>query len=318
MTVYFMGSEMSAFLPSDSTVYEQTNAYAGNTLYEEGFQRCTVGAYADSFGEWETPTLGSLTTAWIHRNEAFTAFDAAENTIFWVENAASTIVFKCVGYQTAAGTRYYKFYTLSGASFVAVGDPVAVTQDQRQSMDTKLTTTGFEFYIAGTYKTGGTIAIDNIDKVGWTYPGMRISGVIIASESTIGWTLACWDPTANGAQTSWGGSYTAIDELVYADADGISGAANGDVSTFTHTGQSYTGYTVKAVGLAARAKKGVTGPANLQGVLRISSTNYASSSKALGTGYSPNVFVWDTDPSTAAAWGTANPAALEFGVKAVT
>jgi len=125
--------------------------------------------------------------------------------------------------------------------------------------------------------------------------------------------------TGNSAtNTAWAGDYTSIDEIVYSDADAISSSAGNDVETFTHSGPDLEAYTILAIGLGIRGKKGSTGPTGQQGCLRVSGTNYVSSTDTLGSGLSAFCPVWETNPATAAAWTGAAAEALEFGVKSIT
>jgi hypothetical protein len=146
-----------------------------------------------------------------------------------------------------------------------------------------------------------------------------VSQVIMASEPTVGMRLMTLYPSGNGANTAWTGEYTAVDENAYSDADFIYSSTNGQRETYAMTAVgSLTGYAIRAVCVAARAKRGASGPANLQVTVRTASTDYDSSSLALDLGYTANQNIWETNPNTTLTWTAADAAAIQAGVEANT
>lgn len=319
MTITFMGNEMASFTPSDSTVLESAGTLNGYTPYESGFQRCAVqNTDINSIVSYfETAPLGSMTSAWIHFRFMNLGAGGGEQKTIYVKNAGGTEVFKIVEYSNGV-SNFWKAYYWDGAAWQVGGSDFTFTVGAPNDIDIQLTASTYAIYVAGTLRDSGVANIATIETVGFIYAKTTISGVIIATEPTIGWLLACYAPDGNGANTAWTGDYTLVDEVVYDDADVISSGSVDQVETYTKAGLDFTGYAVRAVGVAARARRGASGPANLQGVLRVSGADYPSSSKLLTTGYTPNVYIWETNPATAAAWSAAAVPALEFGLKSKT
>lgn len=124
-----------------------------------------------------------------------------------------------------------------------------------------------------------------------------------------------------GAATDWTGAFTTIDETGFDDTDLLQSSTNGHVSTFAKAALPTalnTGYDVIGVGVTARARKGASGPANLQLVSRSGAVNGVSASKALGVTFTPYQEMFPLDPNTAAVWTYANADSSQLGVKAIT
>lgn len=145
------------------------------------------------------------------------------------------------------------------------------------------------------------------------------SKLIIASGVDIrNWKVTPYWPTGNGgAQDQASGGFADVGELALDESTAISLAANGNRATFTHPATPPpTGHQIMGVVVSSKVRKGATGPANYQHVLRIGGTNYDSANVAApDTAYHPRQSLWTTDPATSAAF-VAVPA--EFGGKAVT
>lgn len=143
------------------------------------------------------------------------------------------------------------------------------------------------------------------------------SQVIVADESTIGWRLKQGRMTGAGAHTDFIGDYSGVDESRLSDADFINTSTANDIETFTTSLDSLTGYIPQAVIVAARARRGSTGPQNLQLALRASGVDDFSPTKALGLGYAAYEHIWETNPATSAAFLNSQISTLQPGVKAI-
>jgi hypothetical protein len=179
-------------------------------------------------------------------------------------------------------------------------------------------------FLSGTERESATAdftSITGIDELQFhgvnSAAGCSISQVIVADEPTIGWRLTTVPPTGAGATTDWTGTYAEVDEIVYSDADFINSSVADQVELFSHGTAIPSGYRVRAVVVAARAKRGGSGPQSLQLALRSSGTTYVSSTKALGVGYDGPFAVWEEDPATTADFTSSSIAALQFGVKSI-
>lgn len=318
MTKYFMGGEMGAFLPSDSNVVESTNANG----FDSAFSRCSIAITGSSSYAF-TPDLSLPNVFYVH----FYCRRNSSNSItqdICVLRTSTTEVFRV----RSDGTSVWMQALISS---------VWTTVGTTETIPLNLTNQHFDLYIDGNSATGnaklyvaGTLRITaasvNLTAVaslqtarfyGWGNDTFFVSQVMIDSEPTIGGRLFTIPITGAGATTSWTGAYTEIDEIIYSDADFINTSTATAVSTFAVTAPTLTGYVIEAVAVTARAKKGGSGPTQLQLALRSAGTDYFSASKALDVGYGGFVNIWETNPATGAAFLTTAIASLQPGVKAI-
>ena len=122
----------------------------------------------------------------------------------------------------------------------------------------------------------------------------------------------------DGGVTDWDGAYTDVAER----GDGLVLSTDVVNERQTMTLAAYNGpaspTAVRGVFVQAWAKAGSTGPANMDGVVRISATNYDAGDNKAPVARGPTVWEFANDPSTASAWNTSAFAALEAGVKSIT
>lgn len=320
MTIYFMGGEMGSFIPSDGTVTEG----AGSTDYHNSnFARCALeadGGYAES-------TEFSLASGWLHGDLSSRSYSGGSRTFYYLVDDTDTVVGRLT---YNLGTNYLTFEYLDNlAAWQQVGSIYINMEGKLHDVDLTWTVNSasgsFALYVSGTKRMEATALdlahIASIDKFRYyssTF-GPRCSQFIVADEPTIGWRLMTAYPSGAGASSAWTGTYTNIDEIAFSDADFIFSDTAGDTSTFTVTTVgSLTGYTVRAVCVSARAKKGATGPTNLQLVLRAGGTDYNSASKALDVGYGAFLNIWEDNPNTAVDWLNADISSIQVGVEAIT
>ena len=150
--------------------------------------------------------------------------------------------------------------------------------------------------------------------------GMCYSAIMVADHDISNLMYLQRAVNGAGAETAWTGDYTSVDETGVSDADIIYSANNGDVETFTKAAQSslYNTYNIYGVGVSARAKRGTSGPQNLQLVARSGSTNGFSANKALDLAWTTEQELFDENPDTAAPWTFAEADSAQVGVKAIT
>jgi len=147
------------------------------------------------------------------------------------------------------------------------------------------------------------------------------SGVIIASEDTRAMVFHQAQATAAGANTAWTGTYTDVTELGRDDGDLIESGSANQVETYVmdNVNAALSEYSVRAVVLGVRSRKGTTGPQNMQGAVRQSGTDFFTSNvSGLSPAYSSHNFVLTTNPATSAEWTIAEIDADEFGLKSIT
>ncbi len=333
MTIAFMGGEMTAFLPSDSTPIELTSGGIYVFPYDSGFSRCGMQVVGLSYVD--TPQFAALTECWTHIK--LTHFGYGNNNnhypMVWSDgsNVPSIRLKHDCGF---AGTETVGLERWTGAAWAAVGSSVSLPlAGARQDIDVRIlcnTASGnLSLYVAGTERINasadlsGVASIRKLTVTAGASNGFssetRFSQVVIADASTIGYRLMTCVPSAAGATSSWTGAYTDIDEAVYSDADFINSASNNQVSTFAQTPVSaLTGYVVRAVAVSVRSKRGSSGPQNIRHALRSSGTDYFSGSDvAQGLGYTPTQTIWETNPATSAAWVNTAIASLQPGAKSI-
>lgn len=326
MTVLFMGGEMSAFVPSDSTV---TETLSGGS-YNSSFARCAIACNRDTNYAEGLPSA-SATDAWIHFEFETGAIASSTSTtrFVWYDSSGNDRI-KII-YQDTTTQLIVQYW--NGASYTSLTGISVAVDGIRQTIDLHVVcnsaTGSINLYIAGTNRLdSGSINLSSVTNLKkFRFYGAVISNlttqtwfsqVIVADESTIGWRLGTRYPNGAGATSAWTGAHTDIDEAVYSDSDFIlSGTAN-QVSTFTQTGPALTGYTVRAVAVTTRNRRGASGPQNLRHALRVSGTDYFSGSDiALDLGYTATQTIWETNPATAAAWVNTAIDALQPGVKSI-
>jgi hypothetical protein len=317
VTIYFMGGELSSFIPSSSSVTEST-ATSGGT-FDSSFSRCYMSGGASALTYYASPAIAVPDEFYCHAylrrkpnlgSSTYTllSFWASSVEVFRIESTATTLQMKA----------------LIGAVMTTVGSPLAWDTGVLEHVDLYVdgnTASGTAtLYFGGTERITAAAdlsSVTGIDEVRGEYSAIA-SQVIIADEPTIGWRLLTRYPNGAGAATAWTGGYTDVDEAVCDDGDFCNSSTNGQVEQFTQTGPAITGYTVRAVGVYARAKKGGSGPTNLQIGIRVSSTDYFSASKALSVGYSAYGEIWEQNPATTADWLNTAIDAIQPSIKAVT
>jgi hypothetical protein len=317
MTILFAGGELSAFSASDFTnVTEATASTGRDTTYTRSAIVITNPA------AWiETPVFASATTLWVHA-EWQTGSASVSGVPITFYNSVGTAVFRLNG--TAGPVLQMQYW--NGSTWTNIGTSFGYTSATRYTIDIKLvcgSSGSAELYVSGSLISSASAtmtAVTNVNKLRLsnTISSSYWTQIIAADESTVGWKLATLAPTADGANTTWTGTYADVDEATtVSDTDFISSANADEVETFTASDASGAGFTVKALVVAARARSG-SGPQNIQMAVRSAGANYFSSSVAnIGAGYAGLQAVFSTDPATGSAWTLANANSAEIGVKSV-
>lgn len=322
MTILFAGGEMGAFTPSDSTVREALDG----GKFNGSFARCAMNM--------EMPTsyalsekFASATEAWIHFEHYLdsASSDGTMRTGLQVLDASGNAVIRM---QTQEDSDGWRFEYWNGSAWVLIGSELYIETSAVQTIDihakVNSATGSIAVYFEGTKRAEVASAdlsgITNIAQLAFygragAYTERFISQVIVATETTIGWRLTTVAPTATGASSAWTGTVAEVDEAIVSDADFINTSSNDQDELFAHGTAIPAGYAVRGVVVTARAKKGSSGPSNLQLALRSSGTTYYSASKALDFGYGAYVSVWETDPATGAAFTASAVTSAQFGVR---
>lgn len=321
MTVYFMGGEMSAFFPSGAGVSEGASA--------DGFQRSVI----ECDGDTSNPALvyveswhySALTEGYLHEklNIGITTLGTHESVTFW--NGSTKLARIIWSYISGGGNVTLTLQYANGSGVMTTaGTPIQIPSNVGHfDLYWDFSASGnMTLWLDGTERiNSGVVDLSHLSGVQYTRHhggpiGSFHSQVVVADEPTIGWRLASRWPNGAGSDGAWTGDYTSVDELSLSDADFILTSAADQVETFAQTGASISGYVIRAVGVAARAKRGASGPQNLRLVLRSAGANYDNGADLAQTiGYSPNVAIWEQNPATGADWQTGAIDALQPGVK---
>lgn len=146
-----------------------------------------------------------------------------------------------------------------------------------------------------------------------------MSQLLVADESTIGWKVFAADLTAGALNDFTAGTVTDISvNSIQAYSSFMASATADQVATFTVENLPAGSLIPKAVVINMRAKKGTTGPANVQAVARVGGVNYYTADKALSVGIEPVSHIFDTNPATGLAWDTSTVNAMETGARSRT
>ncbi len=319
MSLLFFGGELTDFSPATSDTFESATA----SYFNATFARCAVRvnqylSYADS------PNFGAQTDFWFRGDCALNSI-ASTRQIYGFLNNAGTEVFRVTVSGSVSNVTLQMQYLLLGV-WTNIGASISLGMSAVQTFDLNVfvDAAGFaKLYVGGTERISATgidlTGITDIAQIRLRSPNEAYhSQIIAADEPTIGLRLLTRYPNGTGATAAWTGGSTDIDEIVNNDADFINSSTANQVETVTQTGPAITGYVVRAVGVSARAKRGASGPANLQLALRSGGTDYFSASKALSVAYAPYQNIWAQNPATTADWVNTAIDTIQPGVKSIT
>lgn len=331
MAVYAVGGEADTYtlVSGSAFAHESTGG-----RFEANASRTSMLVTAAT-SEIRLPFNTSVSTFWAHMYLYQEALPASGADYIVFMNAAGTEGEYKVIMNTDGSWTFQKFKSAAWSTIGSTTAAVAVINNGAGAFDFQvvrhLTAGTFNVFkdgvsifslTAADTDTDNTIGSVKFSGVTTNTRELNVSQVIIADESTVGWKLQTLYPDANGANTSWTGDYTAVDEAVYASGDFIETNTLNNIETYTasNINGAYSSYNVKAVVVASRASNDSGSAINdLQMVVRTSATNYTSANVGLtkdGQEYSVQA-VWNTNPNTTAAWTQSEVNGLEVGVKAV-
>lgn len=324
MTILHVGSEIGAFVPLDGNCIESTDP--SDADWDSSFARCALTVQGPVSGA-STPAFSSA--ADFHMHAVWSLKQSSVDVYAFNFRSGSTDVL--VAKQTSTeptNPTGLEFFTLQGGTLTSVGTVTGLDLETRHTWDINLVagaSGSLTVRLNGTERLTGT-GLDHSGFAGvtkWLPRGARVaigyaswSECIASTTHMVGRRVKTIPPTGNGANTAWIGTFAGVDEIAYADADGLVSTAANDKETFTHS-TTVTG-TIEAFAITARANCGTTGPQNLKGVVRIGGVDYESTNTvALTAGMQACTFIWETSPATGVAWTASEINSLEFGVKAI-
>lgn len=321
MTVLFLGGGLDSLTNTTGAITESTNGqYFDNAFSRQATATNGTGSdYAEATG-WT-----AVQDIWVHVH--FGNFSGTTNDFLYLTDGGVN------AFKLHRASNSLRMSFLSGVgTWTQIGSSVAIDSIFEHDIDIHLVTGASgeaTLFLDGIERTTGSASITyapDIDNLriavasgGITTPNVYVSQIAVADEPTVGWRVMQGYMSGAGASTAWTGDHTTVDEAALNEADYIYSNTADQIETFAYTlVGSTTGYIPRAVAVSARAKRGGSGPQNLQLALRSGSTNYFSGSKALGLGYESYQHVWNTNPDTSADWTTSQLAALQPGVKSIT
>ena len=208
--------------------------------------------------------------------------------------------------------------------------PVGFTGRNRLDLHVKMATSGWvRLYVSGALllnfegdTSAGTNRINQVilgSGQGSASYVCRHSGFVLADEDTRPFIFYQRLPTGNGAETSWTGDYTAVDETGVNDADFISSTSPNDLETFTFNALpgAFDNNRLRGVVLSGRTN-GSGSPGNIRGVARVGGVNYDIPGETDTTPtYGPQQWIFETNPATGQPWLGSEVNSSQFGVKSI-
>lgn len=330
MSILFVGTEGDALENIGAALY---SASAGR--FDADASR--VALRSAEMDHWRTPIFSRGSSRWAHFAMYYegTVNPAADSDVVTVVD--STTGNEILRLKALNAETYFQYH--NGSAWVDISGILPFSDDTLYQIDIECDVDGstgsFALYIDGVKNAELTGNTDfrsgaQADKIlFWNQNHSTSSSqytvyfteVIVADEPTVNWRLVTLWPDGNGNHTAWTGDYTDIDEAEYDTADQVdtTTAAQRESFTIRDIPTVFADLDVAAVVVAALAKRGTTGPQDLQIMVRTNSLDFDSSSVGLSNvAYERFQNVWATNPDTSAAWTQAEVNALEIGVESIT
>lgn len=324
MTILFVGNEDIDF-----------GVQSGLSVVTDGgtspITRCAVRAYA---GESITTPSGfdDQTELWLHFQGSQSAVTASfGGPLFGIMKPDGTMAVALNGV-TAGSPMTVNFQYSNGAGGI-ISSPNFTMGDRLVPYDLHVKISGTTIFIelfqdgellvtvTDTLTAGYTMGdiFFRSNKWGNSAYVLSPSEVVVATVTTIGMRVFTRQPTGNGGETGFTGSYTDVDEVTVSGAtDQITTNTPNTRSSFTRASITLTGtQVIRAVVVSAMGNSFDNSIDELNVFVRKSGVNYDGPAKALTPGNSRCNTIWETDPATGVAWDTSlvTGTTLEFGVR---
>lgn len=322
--VIYAGGEMSSVIPQNSAVAEITNA----GYFDPAYARCALspqsgGVYFTSApfvnGTTNNVITSQATPLWFAmRLTIFTP--PGEAPFFSIFNSSGQEVFRLTAGPGGLGVMIRSYYW-NGSAFVQVGSGCSVPAGGPSAIALMISTTAFQLFVGGTLNDSASATMTAVTNIGYfrgLNPGNNIgfSELLVADVSLVTYRCFTIPITGQGSNAAWTGPYTNIDGIITNDGSFVYSPTAAQVTTYVNA--STIPGNIRSIVVSARANCGSAGPQNLQLTVRSGGTNYSSSDRALGNGYTGNLGIWDTDPNTGVAWTSAGAEAMEYGATSAT
>lgn len=341
MTVYFAGSEPEAFdFYNDDPIWITTTG----TYHDADYSRCALSAINNSVIYTDLKDVGSgLSEVWVQSRIASTSTLISNGQpLVRVFDSTGQILADVI-VKTASGSKnsVLRYYT-AAATAVEVNPQVPIDPSQNTNghfltfhfklVGTSLTV---EWYFDGVLAATVTVTVafmsgKLVTRCGWggsanDSVSYRVwhSEMLVTSMDPRGYRVSTLIPNSLGTKDEWTGNYADIDDLgLPSDADSIYTDAINKIETFGLTNLSAVAQNMDVVAavMAARGRRGVTGPQNIKPIIRSNATDYEGPTYPTP----PPIFsslkkqVMENNPITGLPWTIAQIQDLEVGFKSLT
>jgi hypothetical protein len=332
VTILAFGGEMGFFLPSDSNAAEST----ANGYYNGSFARGYTGAHGPA-SYIDTPALSAQANLWFHldiqQTSPVTSSPTLVRLIEFLDSGGIAQLRLTGSWLSAGGDGVWQMEHWTGTAWSALGSCNAAASSL-QTLDIHIvsnTSSGsVNLYMSGTLRITESVNLSTLSGITkarcWGISRgisstIAYSQMVLATVSTIGMQVGTIYMSGQGTTHTFDtGGYTNVDELVTSDVDFIQSGTAGQIELFTGTSiPSFTGYSIKALAITARAKSDGSAPAHFRFQLRSAGATYDNGADlSLDFGYGNYCAVWETNPATSAAFQPSEISALQYGVKSVT
>lgn len=316
MTILIGAAEMNAFATDFGIAGFSTDTDHYDSTYSRG--AITLPSNTEISKSFTTST-----DVWVH--DFIFADIEGTGTGFLIQILSGSTAILRLG-----GNEQVDFEYFNGSIWVAIATDVLLhlrknTIDIKCKIDASVGE--FSIYInnelKGTFTGDTTVSGESsVDKI--TLGGMVSSGtfahhsqIIVADTITIGAFAETIAMTADGDNTAWTGTFADIDDIgINDDGTFISSTSAGDLEDFVASDITLpTNYSIAAVVMNARTRRGATGPQGMQIIERQSATDYFGSDQTLNLGFEPKQEVFSVDLDTSVQWTQAGVNSAKFGVR---
>nr|DAV12606.1 MAG TPA: hypothetical protein [Caudoviricetes sp.] len=350
MTVYFAGTEPDAFdlAPIDGHVRTAANTSSVNA-YDPEYSRCAIaGEKRDVMVVATIKNWGDgIAEGWVQSRLGFTNSGyliTAGYPVVEVRDKDDKILFDVLTKSSDGGFNSVLRYATSDTARVEV-NPQAPIHPAPGSAAFRFNTLYFKiagttltltWYLDGLPVSTVTVTVAYIGgklakTFAWAGSGYDSSfywfyhsEMLVASEDCRGWRVATLGPNSLGTKDEWIGNYADIDEVGAPDDNDVIStdtAAKVELFGLSNLSVSAQNMDVVAVALSVRARRGLTGPQNIKGVVRTNSTEVdtASNMGNVAPIFQPlTQAIWENNPVTGAPFTVSEVQNLELGVKSAT
>lgn len=322
-TLPFAGGEFASFDPQDGSVVESASA-----AFQAPYARCAIVIQGGSAGAISPSWTPVNTTFYVHFDLAASGNNNMSSTtpmLNFLSGPGGMSIASLRGLNAGNIAATYSIYI--GASPTPIGSFTLSNILQTWDIKFDFVNSIVQVFINGTM----TQSYTSID-LGTTGIGQIVLGGSYGIEDTVSWSqIICDDVshvgdklwtfpinTLSSVNNGWTGTVSQVDETITNDANFNYATAASLISTYFASGFSLGTFNVVAVVVAGRISREVTGPQNVQMVLRVAGGNYFSATVGNFTeGYQACCASWVLDPASGTAWAPSVAQAIEGGQQSI-